>query len=349
MLKPAVTVPIFAVHGLLGGARAKGLATSAWLDLVLGQAGIPPSLLGQAFSRVTMGQYLALFTAVKDSLDDECLAYLPGRPMRCGSFALMARAALGARSLADAAHRLGRAFVLLQDDVGLVLVEDGPLRGVALAARDGGRLHGNFLHELLLRVFWRLLVWLHGRPLASRRFDFAFEQPAYAANYGQIFSGVLRFAASRSAVWFDADAFTHPVRRDVEALKIFLRGAPANVVGPHLVERATSARVRALLQQADAGWPDLVTVAHHLHMSISTLQRHLAVEDTSFQALKDQLRRDMAIVRLTASEVTLAALAALAADLGFTDATAFQRAFKSWTGIAPGTYRAGARGGPRAG
>ena len=54
------------------------------------------------------------------------------------------------------------------------------------------------------------------------------------------------------------------------------------------------------------------------------------------QALKDQLRRDVAIVRLATSAVPLAALAA---ELGFADSAAFQRAFKTWTGGAPGSYR----------
>ncbi|MDN6888112.1 AraC family transcriptional regulator, partial [Variovorax sp. CAN2819] len=80
----------------------------------------------------------------------------------------------------------------------------------------------------------------------------------------------------------------------------------------------------------------LATTADVLHMSVSTLQRHLATEGTSFQALKDQLRRDLAIVRLNTSTVPLAALAE---ELGFADSAAFQRAFKTWTGGAPGSYR----------
>jgi len=116
------------------------------------------------------------------------------------------------------------------------------------------------------------------------------------------------------------------------------------VVGPYLNERSASARVRMVLQRASPEWPDLAVTAQRLHMSVSALQRHLASEGTSFQALKDQLRRDMAIVRLTSSE---ASLIAIAADLGFTDSTAFQRAFKVWTGSAPGAYRARSRSGQR--
>lgn len=75
------------------------------------------------------------------------------------------------------------------------------------------------------------------------------------------------------------------------------------------------------------------------------LQKHLAAEGTSFQALKDALRRDLAIVRLHTST---APLASLADELGFADSATFQRAFKNWTGSAPGAYRRGGAGLPEA-
>jgi AraC-like DNA-binding protein len=75
-------------------------------------------------------------------------------------------------------------------------------------------------------------------------------------------------------------------------------------------------------------------------MSASTLQRRLATEGTTFKALKDQLRREIAIQRLHADRVSLKSLAA---ELGFADSFAFQRAFKSWTGCPPGAYRRAGR------
>lgn len=157
MLQPVFTAPIFAVHGLLDGARGKGLATQEWLKGVLGRAGISESLLELKDSRVTVEQFNALFIAVKDSLNDECLGYLHERPMRPGSFALMVRSAFTAHSLSCALRRLSESFALLQDDVTLVPVTEGALGGFALEMRGGPGAHAEFLHAHLLRVFWRLL------------------------------------------------------------------------------------------------------------------------------------------------------------------------------------------------
>ncbi len=194
------------------------------------------------------------------------------------------------------------------------------------------------LHELLLRVFWRLLAWLAGGRLPAARFDFAFESPPYAGSYGKIFPAPLQFEQRQSAFWFDAALLQHPVRRDETALRAFLTDAQANVVLPRRADDVVSTRVRSHLQQAQPAWPDLAATADALHMAASTLQRRLAIDGTSFQALKDELRRDLAIVRLNTSTVPLTALAY---DLGFADSAAFQRAFKRWTGSAPGAYRHG--------
>jgi len=302
---------------------------------MLGQAGIDPALLEQGAARVTAEQYVVLFSAVKRSLQDECLGHL-SRPLRRGSFVLMARSTLGASSVKVALRRIAEAFGLLQDDVTLACVSEGSLGGFALVFRDTDVAHDDFCHEMLLRVFWRLVAWLHGGKLAPRRFDFGFERPPYAADYAEIFPAPMSFGRPRSAVWFDAAALAGPVRRDVHALQSFLRATPGNLVGPHLAGQSATARVRSLLQRSSPEWPRLESAAERLHMSVSALQRHLAAEGTSFQALKDQLRRDMAVVRLTTGQ---APLADLAAELGFTDSTAFQRAFKAWTGSTPGTYR----------
>ncbi|TAL64952.1 MAG: AraC family transcriptional regulator [Burkholderiaceae bacterium] len=335
MLRPPVTIPIAAVHGMLSGIRARGVESPAWIDTQLEDAGIASSLLEEAGSRVTAEQYTALFRLLMDRLDDEGLGFL-SRRLRRGSFALLARSALGSPSIEVALRRMTRSFRLLQDDVALVCLRDGPLTGLGLNFSEAEAARQNFLHELLLRVSWRLLVWLHGGRLTPCRFDFSFDMPPYAAMYNKIFPGPLQFGQPHSAIWFDGAALAAPVRRDEQALQAFLRSAPGNVIEPRLNEQPISARVRAVLQQTCPAWPDLATTAQALHQSASTLQRHLATEGTSFQSLKDQLRRDMAIVRLNTSTVPLAVLAA---ELGFADNAAFQRAFKTWTGSAPGSYR----------
>ena len=333
LLHPPVTISIAFVHGMLSGVRAHGQPCEAFLA----DAGIDARLLEQASARVTASQYLALFQSLTDRLDDDALGFL-SRPLRRGSFALLVRSAAGEDTLERAMRRTARTFGLLQTEVALELVQAGSLAGLTLRFADASATHLAFLHEYLLRVFWRLFAWLAGGKLPAVRFDFAFPSPSYAGSYGKIFTAPLRFEQQQSGFWFEVEHLARPVRRDKDAVRAFLADARSNVIVPPRGDELISTRVRSHLQRSQPAWPDLAATADALHMAPSTLQRRLAADGTSFQALKDALRRDLAIVRLNTTAVPLAALAD---DLGFADSAAFQRAFKNWTGSAPGAYRRG--------
>lgn len=331
MAHPATTIPIAFVHSMLHGARARGLAQDSFLDT----AGITPALLEEAGARVTVEQYVRLFKVLVEGLDDDFLG-LQSRPLRRGSFTLIARSAVTAPTLEVAIRRIARTYRLLQDDVCIKLVHDGSQVGFTLQFADPDRQWPVFLHELLLRVFWRLLAWFAGGKLPVTRFDFAFERPDNAHIYDRVFPSPLSFGCVHSAFWFDAARLHHRVRQDEASLVRFLSNAQENVILPRRATDSVSANVRSYLQQSYPLWPDMVSTAESLNVSTATLQRHLAAEGTTFQALKDALRRDMAIHRLNTSAVTLPVLAS---ELGFSDSASFQRAFKGWTGSAPGAYR----------
>ncbi|MGR4868270.1 AraC family transcriptional regulator ligand-binding domain-containing protein [Variovorax sp. LARHSF232] len=329
-LDSPVTISVVFVHGLLSGVCSRGLP----VDAFLADAGIDPALLERAGARVTADQYVGLFQSLTDRLDDDLLGFL-SQPLRRGSFALVVRSAAGEDTLERAMRRAARTFGLLQTDVELQLVQAGSLAGLTLRFANPSIAQRVPLHELLLRVFWRLFAWLAGGKLPVARFDFAFPSPSYASSYGRIFTTALHFEQQQSGFWFDADRLARPVRRDKAAVKAFLADARSNVIVPPRAD-LISTRVRSHLQYAQPTWPDLAATAEALHMAASTLQKRLAADGTSFQALKDALRRDLAIVRLNTSAVPLVTLAN---ELGFADSAAFQRAFKSWTGSAPGAYR----------
>ncbi|MCK9687499.1 AraC family transcriptional regulator [Scleromatobacter humisilvae] len=335
MTHPPVTVAITLVHGMLSGVRRSGDSDEPYLA----DAGIAAELLQQASARVTAAQYIALFKSVIERRNDEALGLL-SRPLRRGTFAMIARAGVAEATLHAAIRAMARAFTLVQDDIVLKPVRGASnLAGIELRLRSPATIHPEFLHMMILRVSWRLLAWLADARLPAAAFDFAYPRPDDVDTYAKVvFPALVRFDSERSAIWFDGAELARSVRRDVGSLSRFLMASPGSVIVPKREEDVTFA-VRRELQRMQPPWGDLAAVANNLFMSQSTLQRRLASERTTFQVLKDELRRDIAITRLNTSAV---ALAALAEELGFADSTAFQRAFKTWTGSTPGVYRQGA-------
>lgn len=98
-----------------------------------------------------------------------------------------------------------------------------------------------------------------------------------------------------------------------------------------------SARVRAMLRELlPAGESRAQTVAEELFLSQRTFQRQLAAEGTSFQALLEEVRADMARDYLAHTDLSTEEIAYL---LAYRDTSSFYRAFQDWTGTTPGALR----------
>jgi AraC-like DNA-binding protein len=101
-------------------------------------------------------------------------------------------------------------------------------------------------------------------------------------------------------------------------------------------------RARSVLLEALAnGDASLEAAAAALHVGTRTLRRRLEEHGTSYKALLDEVRRELAYHYVGTTEEPLAAVAA---RLGFTEPSTFYRAFKRWSGTTPAAYRV-AKGG----
>ena len=105
-----------------------------------------------------------------------------------------------------------------------------------------------------------------------------------------------------------------------------------------------TARVRRRLREGPAeDWPDFQALATSMRTTASTLRRRLDEEGQPYQAIKDALRRDLAIELLADAGNSVLDVAF---RLGFAEASAFHRAFRRWTGASPGAYRERTNAGP---
>lgn len=329
---PGAFISSVFVTGMLASLEGKDIDVDGYLR----QAGISPKALRtQADLKVTALQYAALFYALMNGLKDECPG-LFSRPFKPGSFALTAREGLAAPDLRGALKRMSSALNLLQDDIHFSLQISGDEAGLNMQEINPACPMSVFAQSTLVRVMWRLAAWLLNSPLPIRHFDFTCPDPGHQAEFQLVFPSARRYGQKTFGFWFKASQLQTPVSRDELALRTFLTDAYTQIISPPRNFGLYSQKVRNGLMRSYPRWPTLEEVAEQLHTSPSSLQRHLAAEQTAFQWLKDDLRRDLAISRLSSSSVPLVQLAS---ELGFSDSPTFQRAFKHWTGKACGAYR----------
>lgn len=100
-------------------------------------------------------------------------------------------------------------------------------------------------------------------------------------------------------------------------------------------ERVADALFAAVLHEKPAG---VDAIATQLAVTTRSLQMRLKQEGATFRKLNEGVRKEIAIRYL---EKENAAICEIALLLGFSDQSAFQHAFRRWTGVSPGAYRKG--------
>ena len=304
---------------------------------VLSAAGIPEDLLDAPNARVPAASFSALWLAVAREIDDEFFG-LDSRRMKVGSFALLTHAVVGSGNLDRAVKHTLRGFGVFLDDLSADLRLEEQQAVIAVTNRIVDAEARRFADEAFLVMVHGLVCWLAGKRIPLACAEFAHPRPAHAAEYAVMFSQNLVFDADASAIRFDARLLAAPVVQTAQSLKAFLRTAPQSVFLKYKNEDSWTARLRRRLRDSigQAEWPLLEDIAREFHVAPTTLRRRLDAEGTSYQGIKDELRRDAAIHHLCTTSLSIADIGSL---LGFQEPSAFHRAFKKWSSVQPGEYR----------
>lgn len=325
------TIASHFARAALEGARRRAYDYSGLLQ----QLGINPELLGEPRARIAPAQFTQLIQALWQALDDEYLGFGQA-PSKLGSFAMMCHAVIHCCNLEKALNRGLLFYSLFPGAPRLTLTHEGEMVRLSL---DDSQLWDpdHFLTESLLMIWHRFSSWLIGHRIRLEQATFSYPLPVHGAEYDLLFSCPIEFSTAQSSLLFHSRYLDMPLLQDERTLKLFLERSPANLLSRPDDGDSLTSQLRRLLSRDSSRWPDLETVAAHLHISPQTLRRHLREEGSSFQELKDQLRRDIAIYHLGRADLSLQQIAE---QLGFSEPSAFHRAFKKWTGLTPGAYRA---------
>lgn len=189
----------------------------------------------------------------------------------------------------------------------------------------------------MIAAMWSLRTrHITGGPPPVREVCLPRSPPSDLGEHRRLLGGPFRWEGPSVRFTFDAALLDVPIRGADTTLGV--------VLDRHLEDQAAQlpaaddllTSIRNALA-GDLAEPDLDRVARRLAMSRRTLQRALQREGTSFQRLVDDTRREVALERLRDPRLTLSELAFL---VGFSELSAFDRAFRRWTGQSPRAYRA---------
>lgn len=326
--------PIF-VRGLLEGPVLKGYNP----EEILQAQGLSAQILNNPKLRISTIAFAELCYAVTQLLRDEAYGLL-SRPQPFGSFDLLARACLSSETIKDSLNIWRDANNLFDNSLlaYTYFTDAGGCLAIKGIKKEGVKSH--FIIETLLTSAHRLHCWLANEYLPIEQVDLAYPEPEFSEEYRFVFYGApVRFNQRQNAIHFSRQTLELGCHRDKGDLRKLLERPYISLLTQP--KQSKSAYIRARLWMESLfreGYsnPLLGQAAEHMGLTEQTLRRYLNKEGYTFQQLKDDTRRDMAIFFIGRKGQSIEEIAF---RLGFSEASTFIRAFKKWTGLTPLAYR----------
>ncbi|MCK9564134.1 MAG: AraC family transcriptional regulator [Bacteroidales bacterium] len=305
---------------------------------LLARAGINPAVAGDSSRRIHTDQVARLFKSVQLVLDDEFMGF-SARPCRVGAFRIMCDLVGQGETLGDLLETAVDFYRLLSDDLVMSVAIHGANAVFAIDHRRPELDPEHFLREFLLVIWHRFPSWYIGEAIRLREARFSFSRPGHDGELQVMFPTRLSFAQPRNELVFDAAYLDKPLVRSRGEVSYFVRNAPADVM---TIPGSDSSLERQIERIIEAGseeglvFPSLDELAAQLGLGAQSLYRQLKASGTSYQKIKDDIRRETAIRKLLQERM---AVEAVSAFVGFSEARSFSRAFRQWTGMSPRRYR----------
>jgi len=305
------------------------------VDALLAAVGIERDLLDDPDARIPAHRARELWRRAYELAGDPNLALHAVEALPFGAYRVIDFMASSAATVGEAFRKVSDYFPLINTTVTLpVIVGDSEADLAVVPARGAPPLSRPYAEYTLAACYLRVRDAVG--PFDPLRVEFPHEEPPDPSEHERVFRAPVRFGRESARlvfsrkVWDQANA--HPDPTLCTVLESHAKRLLSEVPRGGLTEEIR----KKTLAQLRGGTPTLEHVARELGLSGRTLQRRLREEGTTFAEVLDDLRRGMAEAYLADPRISIGEVSYL---LGFSEQSAFQRAFKRWTGRTPRGFR----------
>lgn len=326
---------------LLEMAVSRGAGRAALLE----SSRLEPGDLEDPDNRILIERYVALMKAGARLCRAPAFPLLFGEEVTSPDISIVALIAQAAETTGEGLAQVNRYARLMidGDDIGPVdLIEK---------VREGGQVWLVLPSSIYVRypqvtesAFARMAVSFrrqYGDRPFIREVHFTHSEPGYRAEFDRIFRVPVFFDSSRNALLIDESCLSLKMKRPSRYVFGILSEHADALLRRLEASRSVKGRVKSLMVPAlHTGEVTMDRVAGELGLSRQTLYRRLKAEGVTFEAVLDELRHEMALHYLRGKKVSVKEAAYL---VGFSEPSAFSRAFRRWTGRSPGRITPGSR------
>lgn len=228
-----------------------------------------------------------------------------------------------------------------------VMVEPEGDDMIVMLSLDGSAHPSRHCVEEMAASFYRTMQELSCRTIPLKSIAFMHELPDELASrmeeYADVFGIAPLFGAAANSLRFGKEVLTYPVVGSDTRLQGIFKSLAEEARAKLASGTSLSDKLKAwILSCMPSHYPTLSQAANAMLMSTRTLQERLKAENTSYNRLANEVRKELAIAYLARPEYAIGEIAYL---LHFSEPSAFHSAFRRWTNASPGEYRQQVRSG----
>jgi AraC-like DNA-binding protein len=302
---------------------------------VFRKAGINPALLNKSDARINIEHVDELWRITVDLLDDPCFGIKMTDNWHPSFVGALGYAWCASSSLRTAFNRVVRYIHVVTEDLNIHLSDtpDG-LKVVADLEHSIFTLPQH--HDVVLGVLMHMCRFNYGDDLHPVEVQLAHAEPPCSSVIGDFFQAPITYDAAESSLTIARECIDSELASSNKQLALlhdeFLMKYLVEIKKGDLVQQIQS----VIIENLPSGKVTDNLIAKELNLSERSLQRKLHDKGTTFRHVLDDVRKMAAIQYIKNPVNTMSDIAFL---LGFSEQSAFSRAFKKWTGTSPIKYR----------
>jgi AraC-like DNA-binding protein len=307
------------------------------VEPVLDAMGVDAAALEDRDGRIPRRAWLHAFEVAVDVTGDLDLGLRVGESIRPAHLGALGYILMSSENMKQAAQLDSRWHSLVADGERLEYARDGELSRRTLILPDGEPPPPACAAACAAAAAVSFVRWLAGAEDGLRRVALPYPEPRSRAGHDEFFRCELVFDAPHVTVWRDPAVLRKPLAQADAALRARMEERAAKLTAERSASDQLVTRVRDLVvRDIRDALPDLDAVAKALELPPRVLKKRLAERNTSYTKIVDDTRHQLALGYIADPTLTLVDVAYLC---GFSEQSAFNRAFKRWTGVPPGNYR----------
>jgi len=300
------------------------------------EAGIDPALMEHPNARYPLSATTRLWSLAVQASGDPALGLKTSQYVSPTSFHALGYALVASSSLREVFERIERYHRVVSDALSLELTRRDDCYEFCLNVPAGGPAPAPEAIDAFIAIYVRTCRNRLGRDFAPLAVHLRRAQPADPSPWHDALRAPIHFGAQRDLLQFPLDAFDSTLEDGNQELAEHNETVLKRTL-EQLQPVTWRRRVCTCLEnQLPNGEPSAERIAQSLHLSLRSLQRHLADEGCSYESLLSETRQNLALQHMRDPHCSISEIAYL---LGFADSSSFSRAFKRWTGQAPSQYR----------